>query len=66
MTKMSFIILVIIFLGLGQLALLVAALIHILTHNTYRTGSQLIWILLCIFLTIIGPILYFLIGRGDE
>ena len=52
-------------LAVVQIGLMVAALVHILTHNTYKTGNRLIWVLLC-FVQFIGPILYFVIGRGDE
>jgi len=53
-------------LALIQLGLMVAALIHIFRHKTYRTGNRLLWILLSVLVNTIGPILYFTIGRGDE
>jgi uncharacterized membrane protein YqjE len=53
-------------LTLIQLGLMVAALIHILKHDTYRTGNRVVWILVCLLVNVIGPILYFIIGRGDE
>ena len=49
-----------------QFGLLITALIHILTHNTYKTGNRLLWIIICICINTIGPILYFILGRGDE
>ena len=49
-----------------QLGLLLASLLHILKHDTYRTGSRVIWIIICVFVNIIGPVLYFTIGKGDE
>jgi hypothetical protein len=48
-----------------ELILLVAALVHILTHKTYKTGNRTIWIIVS-FIQIIGPILYFILGRSDE
>jgi hypothetical protein len=48
-----------------ELGLTVAALIHIFTHKTYRMGNRVIWVILS-FVQIIGPVLYFVIGRGDE
>lgn len=42
-----------------------AALIHIFTHKTYKHGSRVLWVILS-FINIIGPVLYFTIGRGDE
>lgn len=49
-----------------ELGLLVAALIHILRHTTYKIGNRVIWIVVSIFVGIIGPVLYFTIGKGDE
>ena len=49
-----------------QLGLMLAAVIHILRHKTYRTGNRTMWLLLAILVNIIGPILYFTLGRGDE
>jgi len=53
-------------LAILQFGLMIAALIHICTHTTYRTGNRVLWIILSIVLNMIGPILYFVIGRGDE
>ena len=49
-----------------QVALLAAALIHIMSHNNYKRGTRLIWLLVVIFVNTLGPILYFCIGRSDE
>jgi hypothetical protein len=48
-----------------QLGLMVAALIHILTHKHYRFGTRLMWILIALLVSTIGPILYFILGRGE-
>ena len=53
-------------LAIIQLGLLIAALVHILKHETYKTGSRVLWIVLCIVLNLIGPILYFCIGASYE
>ncbi|MCL2545732.1 MAG: PLD nuclease N-terminal domain-containing protein [Oscillospiraceae bacterium] len=53
-------------LFLVQLALMIAAVVHILRHNTYRIGNRVMWLVICLLVNIIGPILYFAIGRGDE
>jgi len=49
-----------------QLGLLVVAL-YDLTRPTRRVkgDSKVVWALIIIFLNIIGPILYFLVGRED-
>lgn len=49
-----------------QLILMVTALVHILRHNTVRIGSKPIWIIIVVCINIIGPILYFLFGKGEE
>ena len=38
----------------------------ILRHQHYRFGNRLLWLLLVIFIQIIGPIVYFVFGREDE
>jgi tryptophan-rich sensory protein len=49
-----------------ELGLLVAALVHILRHKTYRIGNRPVWIVISVIFGIIGPVLYFIIGKGDE
>ena len=49
-----------------QLALLVASLIHILKHDTYKIGNRVVWIIICVCVNLIGPILYFILGRSNE
>lgn len=49
-----------------ELVLMVTALVHVLTHKHYRFGNRIFWIIVVIILEIIGPILYFTIGRGEE
>ena len=48
-----------------ELILMVLALVHILTHKTYKSGNRTLWIIVS-FIQIIGPILYFILGRSDE
>ena len=49
-----------------QLVLLVAALVD-LTRNDrqVRGGNKLVWALIIIFVSLLGPLLYFLIGREE-
>lgn len=49
-----------------ELGLAIAALMHILRHNTYRCGNRALWIVVSLFVGIIGPILYFTIGKDPE
>lgn len=49
-----------------ELILMLSALVHVLRHRNYRIGNRFIWTIIVVFLQIIGPILYFTIGRGEE
>ncbi len=49
-----------------EFALAIAALIHVLRHPHYRFGNKVIWILVVLFIQIIGPIFYFMFGRGED
>ena len=53
-------------LALVQFGLMIWALIHILTHKHYRVGNRLLWVLLALLVSVIGPILYFVLGRSDH
>jgi len=53
-------------LAVVELGLMVAALIHIFTHKNYRFGNRVVWVVLSICVNIIGPVLYFVIGRSDN
>jgi len=53
-------------LAVIQLGLMIAALVHILRHDTYKTGNRALWVVICLLVNIIGPILYFTLGRSDE
>ena len=48
-----------------QLTLTIAAIVHILRHDNYMVGNKTIWILVS-FINTIGPIVYFLFGRGED
>lgn len=49
-----------------ELILMLTALIHVLRHKNYRIGNRFLWVVLVVFLQILGPILYFTVGRGEE
>ena len=52
-------------LALLELTLMVVALVHVLTHSTYKTGNRIMWVLIVVLINIIGPVLYFVFGRSD-
>lgn len=49
-----------------ELALAAAALIHLLRHPHYRFGNKALWIVIVLLLQIIGPVIYFVIGKGED
>ncbi|HBF5150000.1 TPA: PLDc_N domain-containing protein [Clostridioides difficile] len=49
-----------------DLILIITALVHVLKHPNYKIGNKAIWIIVVLFISLIGPILYFTIGRGEE
>lgn len=53
-------------LAIIEIALAVAALIHVLKHPNYRFGNKIMWIIVVLIFEFIGPIVYFTIGRGDD
>lgn len=51
---------------IAELALLAITLRHIFTHDHYKRGNRVIWVIITIIgMEFIGPILYFIFGRED-
>lgn len=48
-----------------ELILMITALVHVLRHSNYRFGNKIVWVLIVVFIQIIGPIIYFVFGRGE-
>lgn len=49
-----------------QFLLLAVTLRHILTHENYKRGNRMLWLLVTVIgMEFIGPILYFLLGKED-
>lgn len=48
-----------------QLTLLVVALLDLRKQSSVR-GPRWLWVVVILFVNVIGPILYFVIGREDE
>ena len=53
-------------LVIAEFALAMTALIHVLKHPNYRFGNKVMWIVIVLLIQIIGPVVYFLICRGEE
>nr|AGS51987.1 hypothetical protein [uncultured bacterium contig00006] len=48
-----------------QLGLMAAAVIHILTHSSYRYGGRGLWLAVSVLFSVVGPALYFVVGRSE-
>lgn len=51
---------------IAELVLGITALIHVLKHPNYRFGNKTMWILIVLFVSLIGPLVYFIAGRGED
>lgn len=49
-----------------EFGLMIAAVVHVLRHPNYRIGNRALWLVIVIFIQIIGPIAYFVFGREDQ
>ncbi len=58
---------IIIPIAIAELILLVITLRHIFTHDNYKRGNRLLWVIVAIVgMEFVGPILYFLLGKEEE
>ncbi len=48
-----------------QFGLMVAALVDLIKRPKTR-GPKWIWVLIVVFINLIGPIVYFIVGREEE
>lgn len=53
-------------LVIAQVGLGIFSAVHVWKHNNYRFGNRAIWMVVVLFVQILGPVLYFIIGRGYE
>lgn len=49
-----------------QLGLAIFSAIHVVRHPHYRFGNQVMWLLIVLLIQFIGPLIYFVFGRGDH
>ncbi len=52
-------------LVLLEFLLMIAAAIHVVKHPHYRFGTKAMWLLIVLLVQIIGPVCYFVFGRGE-
>ena len=51
---------------IAEVVLLAITIRHILTHNTYKRGNRMIWLVVTIVgMQFWGPLLYFIFGKED-
>lgn len=51
----------------AEFILLAITLRHVLTHENYKRGNRVLWLIVVIVgMQFIGPILYFLFGKEEE
>jgi uncharacterized membrane protein YozB (DUF420 family) len=48
-----------------EVALMVIALVDLVKRERVRGNNKVVWALVIIFVSIIGPIVYLLLGRGE-
>ena len=49
-----------------QFTLLGYTIYHILTHNHYKRGNRILWMIVAIIgMEFVGPILYFVLGKEE-
>ncbi len=53
-------------LFVAQIVFGLIALVHVLKHPHYRFGNKVMWAFIVMIVNIIGPIVYFIFGRGEE
>ena len=49
-----------------ELTLAIFSFIHVLRHPHYKFGNKIIWSLVVLLIQFIGPVIYFIFGRGED
>ena len=49
-----------------QLGLMIAALVSIFKHKEYKTGNRALWVVITLLVSMVGPILYFVLGKEED
>ena len=49
-----------------ELSLMIIALVDLIGRDKVRGDSKIVWALIIIFFSLIGPIVYLIGGRGEE
>jgi ABC-type glutathione transport system ATPase component len=49
-----------------QLGLAIAALVDLIRRPKMSREKKILWVVIILFINIIGPVLYFVLGRKEE
>lgn len=49
-----------------ELSLAIFSFIHVLRHPYYKFGNKIVWCIIVLFVQFIGPVVYFIFGRGED
>ena len=49
-----------------EIGLMIYSLNHVLKQSRYRFGNKIMWVIIVVFIQIIGPIMYLTIGKENE
>jgi hypothetical protein len=49
-----------------ELTLLIIALVDLVKREHVRGGNKIVWVLVIIFINLIGPIIYLIFGRQEK
>ncbi len=52
--------------ALIQLTLLIIALMDLVKREYVRGGNKIVWALVIVFISMIGPIVYLIVGRQEK
>ena len=66
MTNISEILFILVPVAILQFALAVTAIVHVVKHPKCKILNKPVWIIMSVCLGFIGPVLYFVLGRGEE
>ena len=51
---------------IASLTLTICSVVHILRHNNYKHGNRALWLVIALCINMIGPALYFALGKEEE
>lgn len=51
---------------IAELGLGIFSAIHVWKHRDYRFGNMAVWLIVVLLIQLIGPVVYFVFGRGYE